>query len=218
MEQALLPQDEGDRDISTVSSILEPDILTWFSKHVCMMSRSQQPGACKNILAASLCVCMCTCISMCRKEREEKAYVEVEMGLRVNKESCLLQKVLSCVPSVTFWPKAFAQFSKTPAVSSYIPLLTTMYLFPSFAESLGFKRFVFPDLSLLWSYMKTTCLAAFNYSFVPPTSFLDSELCVDRHLEEHLSCMGCKNLCAQADVTSPSLPTGGSTSLPWCCE
>lgn len=44
MEYAFLPQDEGDRDISTVSSILDPDILTLLSKHVCMKIRSQQPG------------------------------------------------------------------------------------------------------------------------------------------------------------------------------
>ena len=72
MEYALLLQDEGDRDISTVSSILEPDILTLFSKHVCMMSGSQRPGACKNILAASVCVCMCIRMSMCREERERR--------------------------------------------------------------------------------------------------------------------------------------------------
>lgn len=111
---------------STVSSILDADILTLLSKHVCMKSRSQQRGACKNIVAASVCVCVCIHTSMCGEggESEEKGYVNAGVGLGANKESCLGKKVLSCcVPSITFWPNAFAKFSKTPVASSHVPLL-----------------------------------------------------------------------------------------------
>lgn len=53
------PQDEGNRNISTVSLVLDLDILTLFSKDVWMKSSDQQPGACENRLAAEVYVCVC---------------------------------------------------------------------------------------------------------------------------------------------------------------
>lgn len=56
-------QDEGDRNINTVSSELHPDISTLLSEDVCTKIRSQQHGAYKKIWA-DMCVCLCICVSV----------------------------------------------------------------------------------------------------------------------------------------------------------
>lgn len=90
MEYEFLPQDKRDRDISTVSSILDPDILTLFPKHVSMKSRSQQPGASRNILAASVCVSMRKHV-WGGKEREGEGICGYRDGMRGK------QRILPCV-------------------------------------------------------------------------------------------------------------------------
>lgn len=167
------------------------------------------------------CAYAYACVGKGEREREEKGYVDEGVGLGTNEESCLGKKVLSsCVPSIPFWPNAFGKFSKTPVASSHVPFLAAMHLLPSSAWPLGFRFFfqICSCFGLLWRQL-ALLLLTLHFSY----SLLGSELCVARHLEEHLSCMGCAHpgglsLCAQADVTSLSLPTGGSTPLALCCE
>lgn len=117
MEYEFLPQDKRDRDISTVSSILDPDILTLFPKHVSMKSRSQQPGASRNILAASVCVSMRKHV-WGGKEREGEGKSKVKIESKKSSVSFGKTDSITCF-SVPFHPSgiAFSQIKGEPVYS-----------------------------------------------------------------------------------------------------
>lgn len=214
MEYTLCPQDEGDRNISTVSLVLDLDILTCFPKMLGMKSSNQQPGAC-GTLSWQKCVRVCVCVCV-------HGYIGMRLG-KGKRERGKRERVYRYSwwdwgwrKSHALYGRPFPVFSQSTSDPRWLPLVfwdpvnklpcslfTAMHVFPLPSLILGIRAFsVFLDL--FWSISRSTRLALLSVHSLPSTSMVLNCWRPSGLPEEHLCDPG--GLSPGASTTGGLLP------------